>query len=145
MFISNNPTHRFGGFAIDTNKIKMRSISERNIELPYIGKIPDALKPDTAAARIGVCIPIMLTPRAVLILTDHSGKDHRYTLDATGAEFEEILQRFFFNGNGGTRFDCGLSEYWTGFMQAHFLAWQTLQRRPQDILKLIPQDEQRSA
>lgn len=145
MYINSNYTHNFGGFEIETGKIKMRSASKKTVELPYTGDLPDDLKADTAAARIGVYVATTRTPAAVLILTDHKGREQRHTLHATDAELEEILQRFFFNANGGTRFDGGLTEYWTGFAQAHFLAWQALRRRPQDILKIIPQDKQRSA
>lgn len=145
MYISNSPRHNYGGFQIDPGKIKMHSVNERNIELPYTGDIPDDLKPTITAARIGVYVAVTRTPAAVLILTDRSGKDHRYTLDATSAELEEIMHRFFFNEKGGTRFDCGLTRYSVGFAQAHFIAWEALQHRPQDILKQMPQVEQRGA
>lgn len=145
MYINTNPMHNYGGFEIEADKIILRSTSDKTVELPYTGNLPVSLKADTATARIGVCVAITRTPAAVLVLTDHKGKEHRYTLHATDAELEDILQRFFFTANGGTRFDGGLTAYWTGFAQAHFIAWQALRRHSCSASDLSGQDTERSA
>ena len=120
MKINNSMMHNFGGFALDMNKIGNNTTDTQNIVLPYLGQLPDGIPTQNAA------ISMIVKPYDVRIIlqTIEKGKTRRYPLNVEREEIAAIMNSFFFKSAGSTRFDTGLSDYWLGIWQAHYLDWQ---------------------
>lgn len=120
MKINNSMMHNFGGFALDINKVGNNTTDPQNIVLPYLGQLPDDIPTQNAA------ISLIVKPHDVRITlqTSDNGKNRRYPLSLEQEEIAAIMDSFFFKSASSTRFDTGLSDYWLGIWQAHYLDWQ---------------------
>lgn len=106
------------GFNLNTANISNTSAAENNIVLPYTGESI------SSAESAAVYFNVKPTSVRIVLQVSQSGKIERFPIDAEKEEIAEVLNRFFFNSSGGTRFDCGLSPYWLGIWQAHFIDWK---------------------
>jgi len=120
MKINNSMMHNFGGFALDINKIGNNTTDPQNIVLPYIGQLPNGV-PDQSATIYMIVKPCDVR---ITLQTIEKGKNRRYPLSAEREEIAAIMDSFFFKSAGSTRFDTGLSDYWLGIWQAHYIDWQ---------------------
>lgn len=120
MKINNSMMHDFGGFALDINKIDYTTTDAQNIVLPYLGQLPNGV-PDQSAA---ICMIVKPCDVRITLQTIEKGKIRRYSLSVEQEEITAIMDSFFFKSVGSTRFDTGLSDYWLGIWQAHYLDWQ---------------------
>ena len=108
-------------FTIDLTAIGGTSTHKREIRLPYTGKLP--ISYDTAY------LLVRLTPdHTGLMICAKQGKgETRYIVEATKAEIKSIIEPLFFTetkpGTYKTRFDNGLTSYWTGHYQEDFMLW----------------------
>ena len=120
MKINNSMMHNFGGFAMDMNKICNNTTDPQNIVLPYLGQLPDGIPTRNVA------ISLIVKPYDVRIAlqTSINGKTRLFPLSVEREEIAAIMDSFFFKSAGSTRFDTGLSDYWLGIWQAHYLDWQ---------------------
>ena len=120
MKINNSMMHDFGGFALDINKIGKTTTDPQNIVLPYLGQLPDGIPTQNAT------ISMIVKPCDVRITlhTSDNGKTRRFPLSIEREDVAAIMNSFFFKSAGSTRFDTGLSDYWLGIWQAHYLDWQ---------------------
>lgn len=117
----------FAGLQIDPDQIELHSIQKRSILLPYHGTLPAALKGD-GDAYISVTIRVGLAINACLVIKN-GGKSHRYLLEATDREIDNLLSRFFFvkkRGTYHTAMGCGLDRYWLGYLQGAYDNWNKL-------------------
>lgn len=103
----------FAGFVLDTSAIELHSAHKREILLPYSGSLPDAIQKNDGAF-LSICINVGLTVYVSLIVMD-GNKEHRFSVEATAQEKNDLLFSFFFVNKGGnafhTRWDCGLVHY----------------------------------
>ena len=120
MKINNSMMHNFGSFALDINRIDYNTTDTQNIVLPYLGQLPDGIHTQNAA------ISMIVKPYDVRITlqTSDNGKTCRFPLSVEREDVAAIMNSFFFKSAGNTRFDTGLSDYWLGIWQAHYLDWQ---------------------
>lgn len=137
MNIGNSMRHDMGGFALDTNKITLHSVSKRNVELPYHGPMPERVTGTNY--RISFNVQPARTPRVTLVV-DCDGKDQRFPLDATPDEIETILGQLF---NDPNKSKPGLSGYWLGVWQMDFFGWRETQNRHhlREIIEHLPTAE----
>lgn len=115
----------FAGFELDTSKVKLHSAHKREIHLPYVGPLPDALQ-DNDGTVISVMPTVNLRFGVSLVITK-GGNKTRYLIAATPQEINDILFRFFFVDKGNsysTNWDCGLSHYWLGHYQSSYIHWR---------------------
>lgn len=108
------------GFNLNTANISNTSAAENNIVLPYTGDLPESISSAESAA---VYFNVKPASVRIVLQVSQSGKIERFPIDADKEEIAEVLDKFFFSGNGSTRFDCGLSPYWLGIWQAHYIDW----------------------
>ena len=120
MKINNSMMHNFGGFTLDINKIGNTTTDPQNIVLPYLGQLPNGI-PDQSAT---ICMIVKPYDVRITLQTIEKGKNRRYPLSAEREEIAAIMDSFFFKSAGSKRFDTGLSDYWLGIWQAHYLDWQ---------------------
>lgn len=120
MKINNSMMHNFGGFALNINKIDYTTTDAQNIVLPYLGQLPDGI-PDQSAT---ICMIVKPYDVRITLQTIEKGKNRRYPLSAEREEIAAIMDSFFFMSACSTRFDTGLSDYWLGIWQAHYIDWQ---------------------
>lgn len=110
------------GLTLNIANISNTSAAENNIVLPYTGELPESISSAESAA-----VHFIIKPADVRIALqiNQSGKITRFPIEAAREEIAEVLDKFFFSGNGSTRFDCGLSPYWLGIWQAHFIDFKS--------------------
>lgn len=123
MNIGNSIRHDMGGFALDTNKITLHSVSKRNVELPYYGPMPEGVTGTNC--RISFNMQPVRTPRVTLVV-DCDGKNQHFPVDTTPDEIETILGQLF---NDPSKSRPGLSGYWLGVWQTNFFGWRETQNR----------------
>lgn len=124
----------YGGFTLDTSKINCNhSISEKNIELLYDGPLQEQF---AGANNPRIYFNVQASHGAkVLLLADRpDGKKVRASIEASEDEIKNILRRFFYQEDGKTRFDCGLTPYWLGTWAAHFREWDQIRYSAWDII-----------
>ncbi len=116
----------FAGFELDASKIELHSSHKREIHLPYVGPLPDALQ-DNDGAVISIVLSAGLTIGVSLVVTMDK-KKLRYPVAATVQEVNDILFPFFFQDKGNnthhTRWDNGLTQYWMGNYQSSYIHWR---------------------
>ena len=110
---------------IDKSAIGAHSMNRSMIVLPdmYAG-----------CERLRVCINVTASRGAALSLVasqPNGENDVSAMIEATADEIEELLFSFFMKpakavGTFETRFDCGLTPYWLGRLQAFFEEWDCL-------------------
>lgn len=110
---------------ISTDTIQMYSRNSRNIELPYTGI-------DAEAAWI--YFNIQPTSTKIVLCVQDDGKVTRYPVSAEAAEIIEILDQFFSQHTA-----TGLSSYWEGIWQAHYIDWRRYNSQPLRIIETISQ------
>lgn len=71
----------FAGFQLDTSKIELHSIHERDILLPYSGPLPASIQ-DNDGAAVSVILSVGLSVKIGLVITNGK-KQHRYPVEAT--------------------------------------------------------------
>lgn len=129
MYIKENPIlkkNEFAGFELDASKIELHSTHKQEIRLPYSGPLPDAIQKNDGAF-LSICINVGLTVCVSLIVMD-GNKEHRFSVESTAKEKNDLLFSFFFVNKGGnafyTRWDCGLTHYWLGHYQDAYTHWR---------------------
>ncbi len=131
MHIKENPiskNNEFAGFELDASKVELHSSHERNIHLPYSGLLPDALqKNDGAFLTIGISVGLTV---GVSLVVKIGKKEHRFPIEVTSKEINDLLFPFFFRDMGNnkyhTRFENGLNAYWEGNFQSSYTHWRRL-------------------
>lgn len=129
MHIKDSPVNRFendfAGFELDTTAIELHSTNKRNIRLPYLGKLPDAVRVNDRAY-LDVNITVHLTIH-ICLTVKLDGKERRYPIEATTQEKNDILFNLFYVDKGNnayhTRWDSGLTHYWIGNYQSAYNTW----------------------
>lgn len=116
MYIKKNHVleeNEFAGFELDTSAIELHSSSKKNIRLPYLGKLPDAVRVNDGAY-ISVNITVHLNIRICMVIK-LGNKERRYPVEATAKEIDDLLFAFFFvdkkDNSYPTRLDSGLAHY----------------------------------
>lgn len=125
-------------FSIDTASIGGTSIDKHEIRLPYTGELPTSYE----SAYLRVYVEPGSTQ--LVIVATHDGRKTYYGVDATSEEIISLLDPFFFKPTKQerhfiTRFDNGLSNYWTGYFQQGFLLWEQYTRQPLRIAEIVQQ------
>lgn len=118
MKVKMNLDQTHNGFELDSTAITLQSIDSRNIQLPYAGPLP--VDADSAY----IFFHLVPTQAKAVLVCKSGGKDRRFVLEYTAAEIKELLNKFFFADDGGTRFDNGLDKYWLGMWTAHYIDWK---------------------
>lgn len=126
-------------FELDIAAIKPHSVSEKNVELPYVGSLPETFH-DVASARILFNIQPIRSSSIVLIVTSTTGKETRYALSASTAEIKQILGKIF---NGAKVKKSGMTPYWFCVWQVNYFNWVDLQSVPHlaGIVHDLPADD----
>ena len=138
MYITESMRHNFGGFTLDTASIGSTSTSKTEMKLPYSGELPEPYDSATVFFRVS---PEWVN--VVLECRKGSDKPVKYPLTASRDEINAILWPFFFQekkpGTYHTRFDCGLSAYWTGSYQRDYVAWKEYGDNPTRVVDVVRQ------
>ena len=137
----------WNNFALDTGAIQMQSAAKNFVLLPYIGELPESLNEATNAR---ICFNVQPTrqPSAILNVTDATGEERRYLLNAKYNEIAVLLGQFFGVYGDGRNEDSGLDPYWLGFWQANYIAWNRIIDNPSvavDIVNMYPTDDRLTA
>lgn len=113
----------YGNFTMDISDIDCRrSVSKNNVELSYHGPMPERFK---GAQNATIYLNVQPTQcKIILRANKENGEKIKATVKATDKEITAIMNGFFFKPDGNTRFDTGLSDYWLGVWQAHYLDWK---------------------
>lgn len=131
MHIVNSIGLNFGNFDLDASAVKMRSISETDIKLPYTGALPAQMSASTGAY---VYLNVQLTQGARLVLVARGkGKDIKRPLEASSEEIIALLDGFFKQNPEAT----GLAQYWLGVWQAHYAEWRKVVTGPGRLLAIL--------
>lgn len=118
-------------FELDTNGIGLRSMSEKDIKLPYTGTLPQQMSSVSSAY---VYLNVQLTQGARLILVVQDGsRTIKHPLKASTEEIVALLDRFFKQTDNTT----GLTQYWLGLWQAHYIEWRRIATGPKQLLTII--------
>lgn len=131
MHIVNSMAVDYGSFTLDAKAVEMRSISEKDIKLPYKGPLPEQMKP-AASAYIYLNVQLSQGVRLVLNVQAH-GKSIKRPLQASSEEIIALLDRFF----GQEQHDTGLDLYWLGLWQAHYTEWKKIVTGPDRLLEIL--------
>lgn len=124
----------YGNFTLDTSKINCNhSISEKNIEMPYNGPLPEQFA-ETSNPRIYFNVQATQGAKVLLLAEKSDGKKVRASIEASEDEIKNILRRFFYREDDKTRFDCGLIPYWLGTWAAHFREWDQIRYSAWNII-----------
>lgn len=123
------------GFTIDPACIDGTSICRHEIRLPYAGALPTSY--DKAYLRMRVAPGDV----RIAVVATRGQKKETYFVEATPEEIIGILEPFFFKETKPniylTRFDNGLSNYWTGAFQQDYILWQRFTCQPLRILEIL--------
>lgn len=145
MHIKESPTEgirrEFSGFELDTSAIELHSADKRNIRLPYLGKLPEAVRVNDGAY-ITINITVHLAVR-ICLAVKLGNKEYRYPIEATAKEKNDLLFNFFFVDKGNntyhTRWDAGLTHYWLGHYQSSYNTWSRFVYEGHGICDVIDQ------
>ncbi len=141
MKINNSLVEDFGGFTLDTSAIGLRSIDKKNIKLPYNGALPEQMSP-VSNAYVYINVQLAQGVRTVLVAERENGKTLNYSLAVSSEELLPLLDGFFEQPHK----DTGLSGYWLGLWQAHYIEWRRVMKWPSyilDILSTLPEKDRR--
>lgn len=131
MHIVNSIMANFRDFKLDTSAIGMRSISETDIKLPYTGLLPDQM---SAASNAYVYLNVQLAQGARLVLVvKGNDKSIKRPLEASSEEIITLLDKFFSQHME----DTGVTQYWLGVWQAHYIEWKKIVTGPDHLLAIL--------
>ena len=122
----------YGGYELDVNAVGMRSVSFKDIKLPYSGTLPEQIRP-VQAAYVYLNVQLVQGARLVLVVDNGKGKNLKRPLDASSEEIITLLDRFFKQATDST----GLDDYWLGVWQAHYIEWKKAITAPDRLLEII--------
>ncbi len=132
MKIVNSMVEDFGGFTLDASAIELRSISDTDIKLPYNGALPKQMSP-ASNAYVHINVQLAQGARMVLAVEKEGGKTLKRPLAASSEDILSLLDRFFNQSHE----DTGLSEYWLGLWQAHYIEWRKITKGPDLLLNIL--------
>lgn len=139
MQVVNSMVEDFGGFTLDASAIGSRSISDTNVELPYNGALPKQMSP-ASSAYVYINVQLAQGARAALVVKKKDGKTLKRPLAASDEDILSLLDGFFNQPHEAT----GLSEYWLGLWQAHYIEWRRVRKWPSyllDIFSTLPEKD----
>lgn len=141
MQIVNSMVEDFGGFTLDASAIGLRSISDTDVKLPYNGALPKQMSP-ASSAYVYINVQLAQGARAVLVVEKKDGKTLKRPLAASSEDILSLLDEFFNQPHEAT----GLSEYWLGLWQAHYIEWRGVTKWPSfllDIFSTLPEKDRK--
>lgn len=117
----------FGDFELDAGAIKLRSVDQQDIMLPYGGALPDQISSASSALLQINVQPIQGAMLALVV--ERNGKDFRRPMDVSNQEVIDLLDKFF------DQQDTGLDTYWLGFAQGNYMGWRQVATDFRRLLK----------
>lgn len=103
-------------FDLDEAQIGMKSTAKNKVVLPYHGELPGWIPTGKTAA---LCLDIVpFYPKIMLILEQEGEKTEKFKLECDEKSVLDLMAKFFNNSN-----ETGLSTYWKGLWNAHFVDW----------------------
>ncbi len=132
MQIVNSIIEDFGGFTLDTSAIGLRSISDTDIKLSYNSALPRQMSP-ASNAYVYINVQLAQGARIVLVVEKKDGKILKRPLAASSEDIVSLLDKFFNQSHEAT----GLSEYWLGLWQAHYIEWRKITKGPDLLLNIL--------
>ena len=122
----------FGNFELDTSAVELRSLSDEDIKLPYIGVLPQQMSLATTAY-IYFNVQVTQDVSVVLVVNLKTGRQMKRPLRVSDEELISLLDEFFKQPSQST----GLSPYHLGLWWAHYIDWKKIVTGPDRLLSVI--------
>ena len=119
------------GLDLDVKSVGLKSVSESDIKLPYLGDLSGKMLAESASIYLNVQ-PTQRV-RALLVVKGKSGEVIKRPLQVSSGEIVALLDKFFQQDQE----DTGLSPYWLGLWQAHYIDWRKIVTGPDRLLEIL--------
>lgn len=132
MYIKDSIVANFGNFKLAANAIELRSLSDEDIKLPYMGVLPRQLS-SASSAHIYFNIQVAQGVIVMLVVNLKNGKQTKHSVSASNEELIFLLDKFFAQNRDKT----GLNRYCLGLWWAYYISWKKIVTMPERLLSII--------